>query len=196
MARLHDWRGALWGRPCSVIPILDEDAQILRLRLLLHSNGVKEGLVSSPREWPGATSVHGLLGDMRVSGKWIDRDGFRRATRSWRRKRATVDLTKEMTVELSPLPVWSDLMPSELRARHEALVESIEHQGRFRRQLYLGVKAILAVEPHARSTEATHEPAPCCHASSPRIDRGSVRCIGPSSPHFAAPQNVSSKHLQ
>jgi hypothetical protein len=168
MGRMHDWSGPLWHGPCAVIPILDEEAQISRLRYLL-SNGVKEGLVASPRLWPGATAAHGLLGDMRVTGKWIDRDGLRRAKRSWKRKRASVEhFTKEMTVELSPLPVWADLPASELRARHESLVASIEEQGQFRRTLYLGVKQLLATDPHDRPESPSHDPAPFCHASHPR----------------------------
>lgn len=168
MGRLHDWRGSLWGRPCSVIPILDEDSQINRLRYLL-SNGVKEGLVASPREWPGATAVHGLLGDMRVTGKWIDRDGLRRATRFWKRKQPSLArFTSEMTVELTALPVWADLSPEELRSRHQAIVESLEHQGLFRRALYLGALKVLSTDPHARPESSSHAPAPCCHASRPR----------------------------
>ena len=168
MGRLHDWSGPLWAKPCSVIPILDEEAQINRLRYLL-SNGVKEGLVASPRQWPGATSVHGMLTDMTVTGTWIDRDRFRRARRSWKRKVATVDaFTSEMVVRLSPLPAWRALSPAELRQRHEDVVASIEHQGRFRRTLYLGVAKLLEVSPHGRPDAPTHEPAPFCHASHPR----------------------------
>lgn len=168
MGRLHDWRGAMWAKPCSVIPILDEDAQINRLRYLL-SNGVKEGLVESPRQWPGASSTLGLLGDMTVSGTWIDRDRLRRARRSWKRKVATVEaFSSEVTVSLSPLPVWRDLSADELRARHESLVASIEDQGRFRRELYLGVTKLCAADPHARPDVTSHDPAPLCHASHPR----------------------------
>jgi REP element-mobilizing transposase RayT len=191
MGRSHDWNGPLWHRPCAVIPILDEDAQISRLRYLL-SNAVKEGLVSSPRLWPGATSVHGLLGDMRVTGNWIDRDGLRRAKRNWKRKCALVEhFTKAMTVELSPLPVWANLSASALRARHETLVASIEHQGRFRRALYLGIKKVLEVEPHDRPTSSSRSPAPCCHASHP----GTVRLFRELYRNFVAAFRGATKSL-
>lgn len=168
LGRLHDWRGKLWAKPCSVIPILDEEAQINRLRYLL-SNSVKEGLVESPRQWPGATSVHGLLTDMTVTGTWVDRDGLRRARRAWKRKAATLEqFASEVVVRLSPLPAWRDLSPTELRRRHEDVVASIEHQGSFRRALYLGATKLSASEPHARPDASTHEPAPFCHASHPR----------------------------
>jgi hypothetical protein len=168
MGRLHDWRGSLWAKPCSVIPILDEEAQINRLRYLL-SNSVKEGLVESPRQWPGATSTHGLLGDMTVKGAWIARDRLRRARRSWKRKAATIEgFTSELTVSLSPLPVWRELSATELRERHESIVEGIEDQGRFRRASYLGVTKLVHAAPHDRPATTTHSPAPFCHASDPR----------------------------
>ena len=166
--RIHDWTGPLWARPCSVIPILDEDAQINRLRYLL-SNAVKEGLVESPRTWPGATSTHGLLTDMQVIGKWVNRDRLRR---SRRRKKGTPTVgeafTSEMIVRLSPLPVWRELSPEALRAHHEAVVASVEDQGRFRRTLYLGLAKLAQTKPHGRPETPRYEPAPICHASQPR----------------------------
>ena len=168
MGRIHQWQGPLWARPCSVIPILDEDAQIDRLRYVL-LNAVKEGLVSSPREWPGATTTEALLGDMTMSGTWIERDQLRRAERTWRRSRPTTkQFARELTFQLHPLPCWRHLSPEQLRARHQLLVESVEHQGSLRRTLYLGVSRLLETNPHARPENSKHEHAPSCHASHPR----------------------------
>lgn len=169
MGRLHGWRGPLWARPCTVIPILDEDAQINRLRYLLQ-NGVKEGLVRSPLDWPGATSTHALLADMTLEGRWIERDRMRRAFRWWRRTKPTDAMfTTNVQLRLSPLPCWQSLSPAELRSRHQTLVASVEHQGTFRRELYLGVTKVLAVHPHDRPRTSKHEAAPWCHASSLRM---------------------------
>ena len=50
---LHDWRGKLWDRRYQHIIVSDEpEAQIRRLKYLL-SQGVKEGLVRNPEDWPG-----------------------------------------------------------------------------------------------------------------------------------------------
>lgn len=169
MGRLHGWRGALWARPCSVIPILDEQAQINRLRYLL-LNSVKEGLVPSPLDWPGATSAHALVGNMTVEGHWIDRDALRRATRWWRRKQPTEEMFKTtQRLELAPLPCWQFVSPYELRRRHLDLVASVEHQGTFRRELYLGVTKVLAIAPHDQPQATKRGPAPWCHASSLRM---------------------------
>ncbi len=51
--RLHGWSGRLWARRFTCIPITDEEkAQVARLNYIL-GQGCKEGLVSSPRHWPG-----------------------------------------------------------------------------------------------------------------------------------------------
>lgn len=169
MGRMHDWRGPLWAGPCKVIPILDEGAQINRLRYLL-LNSVKEGLVASPLDWPGATSAHALAGNMTVEGRWVDRDAMRRAFRWWRRKQPTEEtFSTAVRLQLAPLPCWQFISAVELRARHQALIDSVVHQGTFRRELYLGVAKVLAVDPLGRPRAPKQESAPWCHASSLRM---------------------------
>jgi hypothetical protein len=56
-----------------------------------------------------------------------------------------------------------------LRSRYQALVASVEHQGTFRRELYLGVAKVLAVDPLARPRAPKREAAPWCHASTLRM---------------------------
>ncbi|MGE0872638.1 MAG: transposase [Kofleriaceae bacterium] len=167
MGRIHRWRGKLWGRRASVIPVLDPEAMIERLRYVI-SNGVKEGLVPSPRDWPGASAVPGLLGDMTLSGTWIDRDGLRRARRR-DRDADPAPFTSIQQLTLSPLPVWNDLTTNELRDQHEALVHDVEEQARERGGPFLGVKQILAQDPHDAPKAPARRPAPQCHTSSALI---------------------------
>jgi hypothetical protein len=116
MGRLHDWRGPLWGRRHRPIPIRDDDALMDRLRYVI-AQGAKEGLVSSPRDWPGASAVPGLLGDMTLEGTWYDRS---RETRARRRGQDPVaeSFSSTYVVRLTPIPRWSALEPRELAARH------------------------------------------------------------------------------
>jgi hypothetical protein len=63
----------LWSRRYQAIVVSDEpEAQVTRLRYML-SQGVKEGLVAHPAEWPGASSVKALLEDSPIEGLWFDR---------------------------------------------------------------------------------------------------------------------------
>ncbi len=98
----------------------EPEAQIARLRYLLEQ-GCKEGLVGRPSDWPGATSVHALLGDGTVSGTWVDR-----TAEYWARKRREAiepgQFASTEMLSLSPLPCWGDLSPDEIRARITELV--------------------------------------------------------------------------
>ncbi len=58
---LHEWEGTVWPRPYGDVQVSDEaEAQIHSLRYLLEQ-GCKEGLVASPKQWPGASSTKALL---------------------------------------------------------------------------------------------------------------------------------------
>lgn len=169
MGRLHNWSGPLWARRVRPIPILDPDALVARLRYLL-SNGVKEGLVASPREWPGATSVHGLLGDMVLEGTWVDRDCLRRA----RAKNPNVSVEEFSTtveVPLSPLPQWADLGAEQLRAKYEELVRDVEAEGVRSGLSFMGAQAVMMEDPHASPLEPERRRAPICHTTSPALRR-------------------------
>ncbi len=158
----HQWRGPFWGRRARAIPVIDDDSQIARLRYIL-LNGVKEALVRSPRDWPGASAVPGLLGDMKLSGRWVDHDSFRRARQSDPEARQA-DFTSFPEVHLSPLPVWNRLSGAELRKKHEAMICDVEREAPKR---VLGVNRVLALDPFDSPTKRDRETrdrnAPQCH---------------------------------
>lgn len=167
MGRLHDWRGPFWGRRFRPIPALDAPSMIARLRYVM-AQGVKEGLVASPRDWPGASSTPGLLADMAVVGTWIDRDAETRA----RRRGGPVEpraFEKVYIVVLTPIPPWAGLHRAELVARHRALLEDIERAARG--APILGAEAVLSAHPHARPEAPARSRAPLCHASTTFLRR-------------------------
>ena len=60
VCRRHGWKDKAWSRRYSAIVISDEEAaQVDRLRYIL-ANGCKEGLVASPREWPGVSMIRAV----------------------------------------------------------------------------------------------------------------------------------------
>jgi len=163
LGRLHDWDGHFWARRARVIPVLDDDAVIGRMRYIL-AQGVKEGLVHRPEDWPGASSTRGLLGQP-IVGTWINRD---RETRA-RKRRRPVDpetFTTRYAVELAPLPPWANLDAGARRARIVALIDDVVREARSTRAgPPLGVAKLLAVDPHGRPDDPARSPAPLCHAS-------------------------------
>ncbi|MDH3253913.1 MAG: transposase, partial [Acidobacteriota bacterium] len=77
--RLHWWREKLWGRRYKSVIVSDEpEAELERLRYLL-ANGCKEGLVDSPKQWPGATSAKAHTQGWKLSGLWFDRTAEHKA---------------------------------------------------------------------------------------------------------------------
>ncbi|MEO1086451.1 MAG: transposase, partial [Acidobacteriota bacterium] len=61
VGRLRDWEGSLYAGRYHSVPLSDEpEVQVERLKYIL-SQGVKEGLVLSPKNWPGVHSARALL---------------------------------------------------------------------------------------------------------------------------------------
>jgi REP element-mobilizing transposase RayT len=165
---IHAWRGPFWGRRARAIPILDDEAMVARLRYVL-SQGVKEGLVDRPEQWPGATSTPWLLGG-ELEGTWIFRDVERRA----RRRPVAPDpstYTSQYALELTPLPCWQGLTRDEIATRTRRMIEEIviEAAADRRGAPAAGVAQVLAQHPHDRPAERDSSRAPSCHGSSPGI---------------------------
>ena len=163
---LRDREGTFWGRRGSVIAVLDGAAQIDRLRYIL-AQGPKSNLVASPRDWPGACSTRALLGDMTIPAVYRSLDARRRNARR-PNPRPDAELAHDVAITLAPLPVWADLDPAALRAKHAALVAEIEaeHAG----ATVLGVAHLIAEDPDATpATKLERSPAPACHAFCARV---------------------------
>lgn len=70
LARLTGWSGAFWSRRYRSIEAIDPAAVEERLAYIL-GQGVKEGLVASPHDWPGATSLRANLYGKTLRGTWF-----------------------------------------------------------------------------------------------------------------------------
>jgi hypothetical protein len=160
----NGWRGTFWSPSSHGQPILDDVAMVERFRYIL-SQGVKEGLVRSPLEWPGANAAPALVGDMTLRGTWIDRTGFHAA-----RRKGPADIaefTSHPTVTLTPLPCWRDLSPEQLRERHQELVDEVIAEHRERR--FLGPLKVQLQNPLSRPDRSAKSSAPLCHTVSESI---------------------------
>jgi hypothetical protein len=168
IGRLHDWRDKAWSRRFRSIPVSDEpEAQIARLKYVL-AHGVKEGLVVSPRDWPGPHCVHALTSGSRPHGLWFNRSLEYEANRRGL-EFGVSDFASVEEVVLTPLPCWRQLAPEEYCRRIVALVEEIETEARIERQNTgrepRGVGFVLRQDPHERPTRSKRSPAPAVHAA-------------------------------
>jgi putative transposase len=173
--------GTFWERRYRAIPTVDEAALEDRFRYVL-TQGTKENLLWSAREWPGVTSIHTLLGGPSLVGRWRDHTAEyelqRQADRRCDRATAGGDAAhppappqvwREYPIRHVPLPHWAHLKSGEQRARVAAILheddKATEERHRRARTQPLGVSAILAADPHARPIDSKKSPAPLCHAS-------------------------------
>ncbi len=159
VGRLHGWSGSMWAdRYHSVIVSDEPEAQVSRLEYLL-GQGVREGLVRRPEEWPGPTSTPQLLHGGKIRGKWFDRTAEYEHRRKLRRKGederiGRTEHAADKELELARLPCWEALTPLEHQRRAAALARQREAEGRRLRERtgkpVLGVKRLLRVDPHDR----------------------------------------------
>lgn len=172
--RLVRWREKFWGRRYQAIVVSgEEEAQMSRLVYLL-SQGVKEGLVASPYDWPGAHCARALVEGTAIAGRWHNR------TLESKAQRKTLALDPEAFVEqeqltLAPLPCCLELEPEAYRARIRAMIEEIEIDGRQREAETgmppLGSDAVCRQDPHHEPNQLKKAPAPLVHAAAPEVRR-------------------------
>jgi REP element-mobilizing transposase RayT len=174
VGRIYGWKEKLWGRRYRPILVSDEEpAQVARLRYIL-SQGCKEGLVSSPLEWPGVNCARALLTGEPLIGYWYHRTEQYYARRRGESARDHEYACREQIV-LEQLPCWSHLSPAEYRSAISNMIREIEEETRQTHEAAetrpLSVNEILEQNPQERPTRTASSPAPHIHAATRRVRR-------------------------
>jgi REP element-mobilizing transposase RayT len=172
--RLVGWREKFWGRRFQAVIVSDEEeAQVGRLAYVL-AQGVKEGLVASPVDWPGVHCAQALTEGSAISGRWHNRTLETKA----RRKGLALEpqaFVEQESLQLTPLPCWKSLPPEESRARVQQLIEAIEADARLQQEetgkAPLGADAVCLQNPHHEPNRMKKGPAPLVHAVAPAVRR-------------------------
>ena len=139
------WSGGIFKeRYSSTVDTDEPKAQWERLKYLV-SQGVKEGLVKLPEQWPGPNGAMAYLdGSMAMEGIWVDRTSFDAAMRKYNRqvkanailrqlrrpikriiKPQVRDFEHVMFLQLSTIPAWENFGPSEIVENFEALRQDV-----------------------------------------------------------------------
>ncbi len=130
------WSGTMWDEyVATALPTAE--SQINCLSYLL-SQGVKEGLVASPLDWPGVHAAKALLSDEPMRGQWLNATAFGRALRRQRRRRSPKPVDRKrfltsMDVRLAKIPAWSMLSDQEYRHKVAQLIDGIVRHARAER---------------------------------------------------------------
>ena len=161
--KLTGWGEKIWGRRYTPIVVSQEEtAQVSRLEYLL-SQGVKEGFVSHPEDWPGVNTVQELSeGERLVLGVWPDRTAESRA-RQRDPEVGAAEFEVEEVLQLTPLPCWQRLPEEQRRNAVRDLIvrvtasggESHATRGRF----------LPKVQPTDRPGHSKRSPAPWFHCA-------------------------------
>ncbi len=174
--RQYGWGDKVWSRRYTDIEVVDEGAMVGRFRYVI-AHGAKEGLVESPKDWPGAKCLPALLEGKTIRGAWFDRTTEGRARRRGK-KYDKYDYATFYDIPLSPLPCWEDMSEQERRKVCADMVEDIEQEAeetnRVEGRTPMGPEAILAQSPFDTPKTTKRSPAPLCHASS-RAARATYR---------------------
>ncbi len=170
--RLIRWREKFWGRRYQAILVSNEEgSQVARLRYVL-SHGAKEGLVRSPRDWPGAHSASYLLSGDPVRGRWINHTLEYMAGRKGIQLQPE-DFVEEESLELAPIPCWARIGSEQYRARVAEIVEDIETDADLRARdtgkPVAGRAFVLRQDPHFEPNRVEKGPAPLVHTVSRQI---------------------------
>ncbi|MCL4837657.1 MAG: transposase [Thermoanaerobaculia bacterium] len=174
VGRIHEWQERLWGRRYQAILVSEEEESQAERLLYLARQGCKEGLVSDPLEWPGATSWRAMLDGRSLEGTWFDRTAEGLARRKGMEFGAR-ELASPETVMLSPLPAWAHLEPAAQRERLRELLDLARAEAQAMRQETgrepLGREAAMRQDPHRSPARCKKGPAPLVHAASREVRR-------------------------
>lgn len=168
---VHGWNGKVWGRRTQVIPVVDDAAAEGRLRYIL-AHGAKEGLVASPLDWPGVSSVRALAFGDELVGVWQDRA---REARLRRRGPAPRDaVLRHYPIDLAPLPSWSSMSSEHRQGTVRRMLAAIEQDARRAHPTVLGTAAVQAQDPVTRLQAPTSSPAPAVHGTDQETRRSFI----------------------
>lgn len=136
--------GPIWEGRAKIRIVLDEAALAQRVRYIC-SNGVKEGLVETPTEWPGATAARALVTQRDVLTVWLPA-AARKALARGKYAECEVNILR-----LSPLPLAGPT-ETERQRYFGSMFASIAEEGRIKRagRPALGVDALLRQDPRTQ----------------------------------------------
>lgn len=174
VGRVYGWTGTVFPDRYHAVELSSEpEIERARLKYLL-ANGVKEGLVASPVDWPGVSSTQALLTGQPMRGEWVDRAAY------WKAKNRGLnvtlrDFTYAREVHLEPLPSLAHLSATAYGQVVRELVDEVEAEGaamhRAEGTRPLGVAAILSQDPEFRPREVEKRPCPWFHVLDPELRR-------------------------
>lgn len=128
VGRLHGWDGKFWANRYHVNLVSDEEVAQARRYKYQIAQGVKEGLVARPEDWPGVSCARALAHGGFLEGIWYDRTReYNEGRRKPRARRQT--FPEEHQLRFAKLPCWSHLSDAEYQEAVQGLLEEVVEEG-------------------------------------------------------------------
>ncbi len=151
-----NWRGGLWDEyKAAALPTAASQEECLKYIL---SQGVKEGLVARPEEWPGAHCARSLMTGAPMTGLFFNGTSYSRAVDAERRRRTPLQVRKadhciHYEVVFSTMPAWRAFTTEQCQREVRRMVEEIVAEAAKTRagRPVLGRKGVLRTPLHQRS---------------------------------------------
>lgn len=150
LGQRYKLRGTFWDGRFSAVALPTPESRRDSLRYIL-SQGVKEDLVESPREWPGLHCASQLMYGTKITGEWFNGTRYSNAKHSASRDSRGVkvrisDYYEIVSIRLVPIPEWEHLKPKLMQAKVRKMVNQITAEHRTRRRAkgkrVIGAKAL------------------------------------------------------
>ncbi len=126
------WHGTMWHEYlATALPTPDSEVHCLKYVL---SQGVKEGLVARPEDWPGVHCARSLATGAPLTGAWLNATDYGRAVDREARKVRPKPIAKEdfltaYDVNFAPIPCWAHLDELARQGEVKRLIEEIVAEG-------------------------------------------------------------------
>jgi len=163
----HERKGTMWHRRFRAIGVSpDKETQEARMHYIL-AHGVKEKLVATVEDWPGATSLPWLLRGEKIEGVWTSFTARYNASRRKSYVPIPGEFDTKYEVKMTVMPCWAHLQESqwrELIANMVNSIDAVDGPGDYSPGPILGKRAVLNTSPRSRPKQPKSSCAPAVHA--------------------------------
>ena len=152
--------GTLWHQRYAMTALPTHDSQLKCLRYIL-SQGVKEGLVARPIDWPGLHCARALLKQKLEIGRWFQASDYHKAKAKNALRKNPKSISKSsfyqsLRVNLKQLPAFADdVAAKQLKTLHainsEIIKSGLASRKRENRKL-TGIKKVIQASIYASTT--------------------------------------------
>lgn len=126
------WHGTMWHEYLAAA-LPTPQSQVRCLKYIL-SQGVKEGLVTRPQDWPGVHCARSLATGLPLKGTWLNATRYSRALDAQSRTRHPKIVNKsdyrvEYEVKFAAIPPWQSLDESAQQVEVQRLIDEVVAEG-------------------------------------------------------------------